>query len=123
MRSGVHRERLPRKRSAVTHSFNLGGHEAVLTVGVYDDGRCGEIFLDLGKEGSDVAGWSNAFCIAVSLGLQHGVPIEKFIHTFGGMKFGANGATDNEEIGSATSIPDMVMKILEKEFTESVKEG
>ena len=105
MRSGEHRERMPRKRVCRSHEFDGG---ITLTVGEYEDGRCGEVFIDLGKEGSDVSGWANAFAICMSLGLQHGVPLEKYIHTFSNMKFG--------HCAEASSIPDLTMKLLEKEY-------
>jgi ribonucleoside-diphosphate reductase alpha chain len=109
MKSGAHRERMSRKRKSVTYSESIAGHEVTLTVGEYEDGTCGEIFIDLGKEGSDVSGWANAFAISVSLGLQHGIPVDKLCHTFRGMKFGAQD-------DGATSVPDLVMKTLEKEY-------
>ena len=106
MRSGSHRERMPKKRRSVSFEFS---HGITLTVGEYNDGKCGEVFIDMGKEGSEQAGWANAFAICLSLGLQHGVPIDKYVHTFSGMRFGSS-------IDGSTSVPDLTMKLLEKEY-------
>jgi hypothetical protein len=105
MRSGMNRERMPRKRRSRHYEFSGG---ITVTVGEYDDGRVGELFIDLGKEGSDVSGWANAFAICLSLGLQHGIPLKKFVHTFKDMKFG--------HCQEGSSIPDLTMRMLEKEY-------
>jgi ribonucleoside-diphosphate reductase alpha chain len=112
MKSGAHRERMPNKRQSSVHSYSIEGYEVVVTLGKYPDGDIGEVFIDLGKEGSDVAGWANSFAIALSLGLQHGIPADKFCHTFKDLKFGHKGYT---EIGNVTSVPDLVMKAIERE--------
>jgi ribonucleoside-diphosphate reductase alpha chain len=109
MKSGLHRERMPKKRVSRVHEFNVSGHMITIVIGEYEDGSVGEVFIDLGKEGSDVSGWANAFAICLSLGLQHGVPLDKFCHTFKDMKFGFH---DDE----VTSVPDLVMKTLEREY-------
>lgn len=114
MKSGAHRERMPRKRNSSVHTYSIEGYEVVVTLGKYPDGDIGEVFIDLGKEGSDVAGWANAFSISLSLGLQHGIPADKMCHTFKDMKFGHKGYT---EIGEVTSVPDLVMKSIEMELT------
>ena len=112
--SGLHRERMPKKRKSEVYEVNMEGYNTVISLGKYEDGSYGEVFIDLGKEGSDVCGWANAFAIAVSLGLQHGVPPDKYIHTFKNMKFGHRGKTDYNGY-EATSVPDLIMQIMDKE--------
>ena len=106
MRSGSHRERMPKKRRSKMFEFS---HGVTVTVGEYNDGRVGEVFIDLGKEGSEMSGWANAFAICLSLGIQHGIPVDKFVHTLGGLRYG-------QSIDGFTSIPDLTMKLLEKEY-------
>src|SRR6185437_5033825 len=100
------RHRLPAERFSVTHKFNVGGHEGYLTVGLYKDGMPGEIFITMAKEGSTVSGLMDSFACAVSIGLQHGVPLrllcEKFAHT----RFEPSGWSGNPDIGFAKSIMD-----------------
>ena len=114
MKSGMHRERLPKKRQSEIYEVGMEGYEVIVTLGKYEDGSYGEMFVDLGKEGSDVSGWANAFAMAFSLGLQHGIPPDKLIGTFGGMKFGHRGKTDYNGY-EATNVPDLIMQIMDKE--------
>src|SRR5207302_26536 len=110
------RHRLPAERASVTHKFGLAGHEGYITVGLYPNGQPGEIFIRMAKEGSTVAGLMDSFATAVSLALQHGVPLrvlcEKFAHT----RFEPSGWSKNPEIGFAKSIMDYIFRWLHLRF-------
>ncbi len=110
------RHRLPEERLSITHKFNVGGHEGYLTVGLYKDGMPGEIFITMAKEGSTVSGLMDSFACAVSIGLQHGVPLkllcEKFAHT----RFEPSGWSGNQDIGYAKSIMDYIFRWLQLRF-------
>jgi ribonucleoside-diphosphate reductase alpha chain len=114
MKSGLHRERMPKKRNSMVFECNISGHDLTITFGQYEDGSFGEVFIDLAKEGSELSAWANCFAIAISLGLQHGIPPDKLIKTFSDTKFGFHGATDYEGL-EVSSVPDLVMKIMERE--------
>jgi ribonucleoside-diphosphate reductase alpha chain len=100
------RHKLPEERASITHKFNVGGHEGYITVGLYPDQSPGEIFITMAKEGSTVSGLMDSFACAISIALQHGVPLklvcEKFAHT----RFEPSGWTNNPDIGFAKSIMD-----------------
>ena len=110
------RHRLPAERASVTHKFALGGHEGYITVGLYPNGSPGEIFIRMAKEGSTVSGLMDSFATAISLALQHGVPLkvlcEKFAHT----RFEPSGWTGNEQIGYAKSIMDYIFRWIQIRF-------
>jgi ribonucleoside-diphosphate reductase alpha chain len=110
------RHRLPAERASVTHKFGIAGHEGYITVGLYPNGSPGEIFIRMAKEGSTVSGLMDSFATAVSLALQHGVPLrvlcEKFAHT----RFEPSGWTGNPEIGFAKSIMDYIFRWLQARF-------
>jgi ribonucleoside-diphosphate reductase alpha chain len=110
------RHRLPAERASVTHKFGLSGHEGYITVGLYPNGSPGEIFIRMAKEGSTVSGLMDSFATAVSLALQHGVPLkvlcEKFAHT----RFEPSGWTGNPEIGYAKSIMDYIFRWIQIRF-------
>ena len=110
------RHRLPAERASVTHKFSLGGHEGYITVGLYPNGSPGEIFIRMAKEGSTVSGLMDSFATAISLALQHGVPLrvlcEKFAHT----RFEPSGWTGNEQIGYAKSIMDYIFRWIQIRF-------
>jgi ribonucleoside-diphosphate reductase alpha chain len=110
------RHRLPAERASVTHKFSLSGHEGYITVGLYPNGSPGEIFIRMAKEGSTVSGLMDSFATAVSLALQHGVPLrvlcEKFAHT----RFEPSGWTGNPEIGFAKSIMDYIFRWIQIRF-------
>ena len=110
------RHRLPEERASITHKFNVGGHEGYITVGLYPDGCPGEIFITMAKEGSTVSGLMDSFACAVSIALQHGVPLkllcEKFAHT----RFEPSGWTSTPEIGFAKSIMDYIFRWLQLRF-------
>jgi ribonucleoside-diphosphate reductase alpha chain len=110
------RHRLPEERASLTHKFSIAGHEGYITVGLYPNGQPGEIFIKMAKEGSTVSGLMDSFATAVSLSLQHGVPLkvlcEKFAHT----RFEPSGWTGNEQIGFAKSIMDYIFRWLQLRF-------
>ncbi|HEV2710915.1 MAG TPA: vitamin B12-dependent ribonucleotide reductase [Edaphobacter sp.] len=110
------RHRLPAERASVTHKFGIAGHEGYITVGLYPSGQPGEIFIRMAKEGSTVSGLMDSFATAVSLALQHGVPLkvlcEKFAHT----RFEPSGWTGNAEIGYAKSIMDYIFRWIQIRF-------
>jgi ribonucleoside-diphosphate reductase alpha chain len=110
------RHKLPEERLSITHKFNIGGHEGYITVGLYKNGMPGEIFITMAKEGSTVSGLMDSFACAVSISLQHGVPLkllcEKFAHT----RFEPSGWSHNSEIGYAKSIMDYIFRWLELRF-------
>src|SRR5213082_395808 len=110
------RHRLQEERASITHKFNVGGHEGYITVGLYPDQSPGELFIKMAKEGSTVSGLMDSFALAVSIALQHGVPLkllcEKFAHT----RFEPSGWTNNTEIGFAKSIMDYIFRWLQLRF-------
>ncbi len=110
------RHRLPEERASLTHKFSIAGHEGYITVGMYPNGQPGEIFIKMAKEGSTVSGLMDSFATAVSLSLQHGVPLkvlcEKFAHT----RFEPSGWTGSEQIGFAKSIMDYIFRWLQLRF-------
>ncbi len=110
------RHRLPAERASVTHKFGIAGHEGYVTVGLYPSGAPGEIFIRMAKEGSTISGLMDSFATAVSMCLQHGVPLkllcEKFAHT----RFEPSGWTGNPEIGFAKSIMDYLFRWMQMRF-------
>jgi ribonucleoside-diphosphate reductase alpha chain len=110
------RHKLREERASVTHKFNVGGHEGYITVGLYPDGSVGELFITMAKEGSTVSGLMDSFACAVSIALQHGVPLkllcEKFAHT----RFEPSGWSGNPDIGFAKSIMDYIFRWLQLRF-------
>jgi ribonucleoside-diphosphate reductase alpha chain len=112
------RHRLPNERRSITHKFNIGGQEGYLTVGMYEDGRPGEIFVRMAKEGSTISGLMDSFATAVSLALQHGVPLRLLVEKFSHTRFEPSGWTDNRHIGYAKSILDYIFRWLSLKFPE-----
>ena len=110
------RKRLPKSRSGRTTSFSVAGAEGYMTSGAYDDGRLGEVFLKLGKQGSTLSGVMDAFSIAVSIGLQYGVPLESFVQKFTNLKFEPAGMTDDPDIRIAQSIMDYIFRRLALDY-------
>ncbi len=110
------REVLPSKRGGFTLESSVGGHKVFLRTGEYDDGRLGEIFIDMYKEGAAYRSLMNCFAISISIGLQYGVPLEKFVNSFTFTRFEPQGMTDHENVKIATSIPDFIFRILGMEF-------
>jgi ribonucleoside-diphosphate reductase alpha chain len=110
------RNRLPKSRPATTTSFSVGGAEGYMTAGAYADGALGEVFLKLGKQGSTLAGVMDAFSIAVSIGLQYGVPLETFVEKFTNLRFEPAGMTDDADIRMAQSMMDYIFRRLALDY-------
>jgi len=110
------RRRLPSERQALTHRFEVGGHEGYITVGLYEDGTPGEIFLKMAKEGSTVSGLMDSFATAISLALQYGVPLTALIDKFSHTRFEPQGFTKNPEIPIAKSVMDYIFRWLASRF-------
>lgn len=110
------RQSLPVTRESITHKFSIGRHEGYLTIGLYPDGRPGEIFLKMSKEGSTLSGMCQAFCRAFSLSIQHGLSVKDAVGRFKGMRFEPMGETSNPEIPEAESIVDYIAKYLDLHF-------
>ncbi len=110
------RHRLPAERASITHKFGIAGHEGYITVGLYKDGTPGELFIRMAKEGSTVSGLMDSFATAVSLALQHGVPIKLLCDKFSHTRFEPSGFTGNPEIPIAKSIMDYIFRWLELRF-------
>jgi ribonucleoside-diphosphate reductase alpha chain len=110
------RRRLPDERTEVGRKFRVGDYEGYIHVGVYDDGTAGDVFVDIAKEGTTLAGLMNAFMIAVSLGLQYGVPLEVFVSKYSHMRFEPSGDTNDADIRIAKSIVDYIFRWLGKRF-------
>jgi ribonucleoside-diphosphate reductase alpha chain len=111
-----HRRRLPVERTAVTHKFDIAGHEGYITVGLYPDGQPGEIFLKMAKEGSTVSGLMDSFATTVSVALQYGVPLRDLVNKFAHVRFEPSGFTGNQEIPIAKSIVDYIFRWLGSRF-------
>lgn len=110
------RKRLPKTRPAQTTSFAVGGAEGYMTSGAYADGALAEVFLKLGKQGSTLAGVMDAFSIAVSIGLQYGVPLETFVEKFANQRFEPAGMTDDADIRMAQSVMDYIFRRLALDY-------
>jgi ribonucleoside-diphosphate reductase alpha chain len=117
-----HRERLPATRPSMTHKFDVAGHEGYLTVGLFEDGRPGELFVSMAKEGSTVGGMMDVFATGVSLCLQYGVPLEALVKKFTHQRFEPSGMTSNRNIPFAKSIVDYIFRWLEQQFLEAGKD-
>jgi len=110
------RRKLPDERRAITHKFSIAGHEGYITVGMYDDGKPGEIFLVMAKEGSTISGLMDAFATSISMSLQYGVPLETLVEKFSHVRFEPSGFTKNPEIPYAKSITDYIFRWLASKF-------
>ena len=110
------RQKLPRTRTSKTFSFRVADCHGYATVGEYEDGRPGELFLKVAKQGSTLAGIMDAFAISVSHGLQYGVPLEAFVEMFTNMRFEPAGMTDDPDIRFATSLVDYIFRRLAVEY-------
>jgi ribonucleoside-diphosphate reductase alpha chain len=117
------RERLPDTRRSVTHKFNVGGHEGYITVGLYDDGRPGELFITMAKEGSTIGGLMDAFGTSVSMSLQYGVPLEVYVKKFSHTRFEPWGYTKNPDIPVAKSLVDYLFRWMGTEFIAGYREA
>lgn len=110
------RQSLPVTRDSITHKFSIGRHEGYLTIGLYPDGRPGEVFLKMSKEGSTLSGMCQAFCRAFSLAIQHGLSVRDAVARFKGMRFEPMGDTSNPDIPTADSLVDYVARYLELHY-------
>ncbi|MGH9707335.1 MAG: vitamin B12-dependent ribonucleotide reductase, partial [Candidatus Acidiferrales bacterium] len=110
------RRKLPNERNSLTHKFSIGGHEGYLTVGKYEDGAPGEIFVKMAKEGSTLSGIMDAFALSVSIALQYGVPVRALVDKFVNSRFEPSGYTGNPQIRYAKSIVDYIGRWLGGKF-------
>jgi ribonucleoside-diphosphate reductase alpha chain len=113
---GAVRDRLPRRRASSTFAFRVADCEGYVTVGQYDDGRPGEVFMKVSKQGSTLSGVMDAFSISVSLGLQHGVPLSTFVRKYTNMRFEPAGITDDAELRLASSLVDYIFRRLALDY-------
>jgi ribonucleoside-diphosphate reductase alpha chain len=112
------RKRLGDERPAITHKFSIAGHEGYITVGLYEDGLPGEIFIVMSKEGTVVSGLMDSFATAISLALQYGVPLPVLVEKFSHTRFEPSGFTNNREIPIAKSVMDYIFRWLALKFLE-----
>jgi len=113
---GAVRERLPRRRRSSTFAFRVADCEGYVTVGEYEDGRPGEVFIKVSKQGSTLAGIMDAFSISISLGLQHGVPLATYVRKYSNMRFEPAGITDDAELRIASSLVDYIFRRLALDY-------
>jgi ribonucleoside-diphosphate reductase alpha chain len=114
--TGPRRRRLPDERSAITHKFDIAGHEGYITVGLYEDGMPGEIFIVMAKEGSTISGFADAFAQAISYALQYGVPLQDLVDKFSHVRFEPSGMTKNPDVRFAKSIVDYIFRWMASKF-------
>ncbi|MBI1189964.1 MAG: hypothetical protein GC200_04690 [Tepidisphaera sp.] len=117
------RQTLPATRESLTHKFSIERHEGYLTIGLYADGKPGEIFIKMAKEGSTISGMCQAFCRAFSLALQFGLTVDEAVRRFKGMRFEPMGMTSNTDIPEASSIVDYVARYLELHYGSAGTRG
>ena len=110
------RRKLPDERQAITHKFDIAGHEGYITVGLFENGQPGEIFLVMAKEGSTISGFADAFAQAISYALQYGVPLQALVDKFSHVRFEPSGMTRNPEIRFAKSIVDYIFRWMASKF-------
>ncbi len=110
------RRKLPDERKAITHKFDVAGHEGYITVGLFEDGTPGEIFLVMAKEGSTISGFADAFAQAISYALQYGVPLQTLVDKFSHSRFEPSGMTKNPEVRFAKSIVDYIFRWMATKF-------
>jgi ribonucleoside-diphosphate reductase alpha chain len=110
------RERLPAERRSITHRFEVGGHEGYIIVGMYDDGRPGEVFIKMAKEGSTLSGVMDGLALSLSVGLQYGVPLQVLVDKLTNTRFEPSGFTQNAQIRYASSLLDYVSRWLGGKF-------
>lgn len=114
--AGPRRRRLPDERRSITHKFSIGGHEGYITVGLYDDGAPGELFITMSKEGSVISGLMDSFATSISIALQYGVPLKTLANKFVHMRFEPSGFTGHPNIKIAKSVVDYVFRWLAMKF-------
>ncbi len=110
------RRKLPDERQSVTHKFSIGGHEGYITVGLYEDGTPGEVFISMAKEGSTISGLMDTLATSISYGLQYGVPLKFFVDKFSHVRFEPSGWTGNPQVPYAKSIIDYIFRWLGARF-------
>jgi ribonucleoside-diphosphate reductase alpha chain len=110
------RRKLPDERQSITHKFSIGGHEGYITVGLFDDGTPGELFITMAKEGSTISGLMDSFATAISYGLQYGVPLKFYVDKFSHVRFEPSGWTGNQQVPYAKSIMDYIFRWLAAKF-------
>src|SRR4029079_1257213 len=110
------RRRLPDERQSITHKFDIAGHEGYVTVGLFEDGQPGELFLVMAKEGSTISGFADAFAQAISYALQYGVPLQVLVDKFSHTRFEPSGMTKNAEVRFAKSIVDYIFRWMATKF-------
>ena len=110
------RRKLPDERQSVTHKFSIGGHEGYITVGMYEDGTPGEVFISMAKEGSTISGLMDTLATSISYGLQYGVPLKFFVDKFSHVRFEPSGWTGNQQVPYAKSIIDYIFRWLGARF-------
>jgi ribonucleoside-diphosphate reductase alpha chain len=110
------RRRLPDERMSITHKFDIAGHEGYITVGLYEDGQPGELFLVMAKEGSTISGFADAFAQAISYALQYGVPLQDLVDKFSHVRFEPSGMTKNPDVRFAKSIVDYIFRWMATKF-------
>jgi ribonucleoside-diphosphate reductase alpha chain len=114
--AGPARRRLPDERMSITHKFDIAGHEGYITVGLYEDGQPGELFLVMAKEGSTISGFADAFAQAISYALQYGVPLQDLVDKFSHVRFEPSGMTKNPDVRFAKSIVDYIFRWMATKF-------
>ena len=114
---------MPATRHSLTHKFSVGGHEGYITVGLFEDGKPGELFITMAKEGSTIGGLMDTIGTLTSLSLQYGVPIEAMVNKFAHMRFEPSGWTGNPDIPNAKSVPDYIFRWLGMEFVPGYREA
>lgn len=117
------RRRLSETRSALTHKFDIAGHEGYLTVGLFEDGQPGELFITMAKEGSTIGGLMDGIGTLTSMALQYGVPLEALVRKFAHQRFEPSGYTKNPEIRNAASITDYVFRWMAMQFIPGYREA
>ena len=117
------RRYLPKTRQSLTHKFSVGGHEGYITVGRFEDGKPGELFITMAKEGSTIGGLMDVIGTLTSMGLQYGVPLEVFVDKFSHTRFEPAGWTDNPDIPNAKSVVDYIFRFLGIEFIPGYREA
>lgn len=110
------RHKLPDERNSITHKFDIAGHEGYITVGLYEDGMPGELFLTMAKEGSTISGFADAFAQAISYALQYGVPLQDLVDKFSHVRFEPAGMTKNPDVRFAKSIVDYIFRWMAAKF-------
>jgi len=110
------RRKLPDERESITHKFSIGGHEGYITVGMYEDGTPGEMFITMAKEGSTISGLMDSMAVVTSLSLQFGVPLRFLVDKFSHVRFEPSGWTGNSQIPYAKSIMDYIFRWLGAKF-------